>query len=185
MCYMNKKWKKVPPCNKIDPGMQVTSPWLFLNVLTSFRVDFSFLYLFIVNPQGLWSICLKLHYSMWQKVLLSTRKFVWVLLGPGLGSPGPKQIQPAAALYSGLFSGECVRCIPASLSQRTFPVPVSCRISKCHRDSLGDAAAASVAGVLRSSRWLQLAQGFSSSYCLFLLPSSRWATSQNMNEEWG
>lgn len=28
--------------------------------------------------------------------LLSTRKFVWVLLGPGLVTPGPKQIQPAA-----------------------------------------------------------------------------------------
>lgn len=35
--------------------------------------------------------------------LLSTRKFVWVLLGPGLVTPGPKQIQPAAGFLLHFF----------------------------------------------------------------------------------
>lgn len=80
--------------------------------------------------------------------LLSTRKFVWVFLGSGLVSPGPKQIQPAAGFL--LWFVRRVRCIPTSPSQCTFPVPVSCWISKCYRDSSRDTTAAQVVSVTTS-----------------------------------
>lgn len=117
--------------------------------------------------------------------LLSTRKFVWVLLGPGLVSPRPKQIQPSAAFHSGLFNSECVQCFPASLSQCTFPVPVSCWISKCYRDSSRHSGATQMVSVSMTCTWLQLVQDFCLLFLPFvmsflsllsvLLPLSRWA----------
>lgn len=90
----------------------------------------------------------------------------------------------------GLFTGKCVSCIPASQSQCTFPVPVSCWISKCYRDSSRDTAAAQIARVPTKCTWLQLVQGLFLSYCLFVVPLTRWASSQIIRlklrpqEEW-
>lgn len=87
--------------------------------------------------------------------LLSTRKFVWVLLGPGLVSPRPKQIQPAAAFHSGLFNSECVQCIPTSLSQCC---PCFLLNIKDYRDSSRDSAATLMVSVPMAGTWLQLVQ---------------------------
>lgn len=55
--------------------------------------------------------------------LLSTRKFVWVLLGPGLVTPGPKQIQPAAGFLLLLFFFQ-------DRGNKTYPsIPKPMRIS--------------------------------------------------------
>lgn len=158
--------------------------WVFL------RVEFSFTHsskslnsIHLLSSQSCAACCDR-------NCLLSTRKFVWVFLDPGLVSPGPKQIQPGAGCLLWFVQQWVHKMYPSIPSQCTFPVPVSCWISKCYRDSSRDTAAAQVVNVPTSRTWLQLVQGLFSSYCLFLFPLTRWASSQNIRlklrpqEEW-
>lgn len=145
-----------------------------LQLFVALRVNFSFIFphILLKHLNSIHSLCTQSRAACCDRNrLLSTRKFVWVLLGPEIGQPRAKT-NPTSCWISALVCAavRAVRCIPASPSQCTFPVPVSRWISKCNRDSSRGTAAAQVVNVPTSCRWLQLMQGLFSPYCLFLLP---------------
>lgn len=71
--------------------------------------------------------------------LSSARKFVWVLLGPGLVSPGPKQIQPAAGFLRWFVQQQVNKMCPSIPKPMHISYPcllLNIEVLETHRETL-------------------------------------------------